>query len=88
MLDVGLSDEGAIHELTVFGSPGEDSAALKPRDDRRHSRLCQLSLGVQLLPNLGNGELALLPEEAKDGGLELGELLAISHLNPLRSLHL
>jgi hypothetical protein len=79
MLYIGFGDEGAIDELTVSRSPGEDAAALQPGDDRRDGRLRQLSLGVQLLPDLRDGHLALLPEEAKDGSLELGQLLAISH---------
>jgi hypothetical protein len=80
MLDVGFGDERAIDELTVTRSPGEDSPALKPGDYSRNGRLRQLPLGVKLLPDLRDGQLALLPEEAKDGGLEVGELLAIGHV--------
>jgi hypothetical protein len=80
MLHIGLGDEGAIDELSVSRSAGEDSPALKPGDDRRDGGLRQLSLGVQLLPDLRDGQLALFPEEAKDGGLEVGELLAIGHV--------
>jgi hypothetical protein len=81
MLNVGFGEERAIDELPVSGSPGEDSATLKPGDDRRDRRLRQLSAGVQLLPDLGNSELSLLPEEAQDGNLELGKLLTISHMS-------
>src|SRR2546423_29056 len=80
MLYVSFGDEGAIDELTLPGSSGEDSAALEPRDDRSDRRLGQLPLGVQLLPDLGDRQLALLPKQAKDGDLELSELLAIRHL--------
>jgi hypothetical protein len=62
MLDVSFGDEGAIDKLTLAGSPGEDSAALETSDDGGDGCLRQLSLGVQLLPNLRDGQLALFPE--------------------------
>src|SRR3954468_3374267 len=83
MLYVGFGDEGAVDELLVARSTGEDSASLEPGDDRRHGRLRQLSLVVQLLPDLCDGELALFPKEAKHGDLELGQLLAVGHQTPL-----
>src|SRR4051812_23559523 len=79
MLYVGFGDESAIDVLLVSRSPRQYAAALEPCDDRGDSRLRQLSLGVQLLPDLRDGELALFPEESKDGDLELSELLAVGH---------
>jgi hypothetical protein len=87
MLNVSFGDERAIDELTLSSSPGEDSAALKPSDDRRNGGLRQLSLGVKLFPDLCDGQLALFPEKAKDSNLELSELVAISHLTSTGSLH-
>jgi hypothetical protein len=72
MLDVSFGDEGAIDELAVLGSSGQDAPALEPRDDRRDCRLRQLSLGVELLPDLSYCQLALIPEEAEHRGLEIG----------------
>src|SRR4051812_41650530 len=82
MLYIGFGDQGAIDELLVTRPPCEDSSALEPSHDGGNSRLRQLSLGVQLLPDLRDGELALFPEQAKDGDLELGELLAVRHQDP------
>jgi hypothetical protein len=61
MLDVGFGDERAINELSVARSTSEDSAALKPGDYSRNGRLSQLPLGVKLLPDLRDGQLALFP---------------------------
>src|SRR2546423_2980046 len=82
VLDLGFSDERAIDELTVFRSSGENPASLQPRDNRRNSRLRQLSLGVQLLPDLRSGQLTVFPQQAKDGDLQFGQRLAIRHLIP------
>src|SRR6476469_3772097 len=87
MLDIGFSDKRAIRELPIPRSASEDSPSLKPGDDRGDGRLRQLSLRVQLLPDLGDGQLALIPEQAKDGGLELGQLLAIGHSISSRFLY-
>src|SRR5687767_5958862 len=83
MLYISFGYEGAIHELTVACSPGENSAALESGNDRGDCRLRQLSLVVQLLPDLRDRQLALIPEQAEDGDLELGQVLAIGHLIPL-----
>src|SRR5688500_2257497 len=85
MLYVWLGDQRAIDELTVSCSSGEDPAALEPRDNRSHGRLRQLTRGVQLLPDLCDGQLPLFPEEAEHRNLELGELLAIGHFSLLVS---
>src|SRR5687768_4732992 len=90
MLYISFGYEGAIHELTVACSPGEDSAALEPGNDRGDCRLRQLSLVVQLLPDLRDCQLALVPEQAKDRDLELGQVLrSEEHTSELQSrLHL
>src|SRR5256885_16020751 len=87
MLNVCLSNQRPIDELLVSGSSGEDASALETRDNWRHCCLRQLSLGVQLLPDLSYRQFALFPEKAKDGDLELGELLAVGHLVLLVSTH-
>src|SRR6185436_5772638 len=87
MLYIGFSNEGAIDELPVLGASRQDSPSLEPGDNGGNGRLRQLTLRVQLLPDLGNGQLAVVPEQAKDGGLELGQLLAIGHSISSRFLY-
>src|SRR3982751_5032102 len=77
VLDVGFSDERAVDELPILRPPREYPTSLQPRDNRRDSRLRQLSLGVQLLPDLRGGQLAVFPQQAKDRDLEFGQRLAI-----------
>src|SRR5256885_3545416 len=55
VLDVCFCDKRAIDELTVLRSSGEDTPSLQPGDNRGDSSLRQLSLGVQLLPDLRGG---------------------------------
>src|SRR2546423_9547182 len=81
VLDVGFSDKGSVDELTVLDSSGENATSLQPGDNRGDSSLRQLSLGVQLLPDLRGGQLAVFPQQAKDRDLELGQRLAIRHLD-------
>src|SRR6185436_2405869 len=79
MLDIGLGDERAIDVLPVLCSPAEDAASLYSCHDSGDCCLRQLTVGVQLLPDLRDRQLPLFPEEAKDGDLELGQRLTIGH---------
>src|SRR5689334_14768765 len=79
MLHIGFGDEGAIDELLVLRPSREYAPSLQSCNDGRDGCLRQLSLGVQLLPYLGDGQLALIPEKAQDRDLELGQRLAVGH---------
>ena len=62
MLHIGLGDQSAINELAVFGAAREDAPPLQPRDDGGDGGLRQLPVGIELLPDLRDSELALIPE--------------------------
>src|SRR4051812_30098545 len=79
MLHVRFRDRGAVEELSVARAPRDDAPTLQTRDECRDRRLREAALLVERLPQLGDGGLTPLPEQAQDGQLELGELMTLGH---------
>src|SRR6266581_6020057 len=76
---------GAVVELARLrrGAPSDDAAALEARQHRGDGGLGEPALGVQGFPDVLHRRFALVPDDAQDGELQLGELVALRHAWPL-----
>ena len=79
-----LGHRGAVVVLARLGGgpPSDDPAALEARQHGGDGGLGQPALGVQGLPDVLDRRFALVPDDAQDGELQLGELMALRHTRP------
>src|SRR5256885_14523688 len=81
VLHLALGHRRAVVVLAGLGGspPGDDTTALESRQHRGNGGLGEPALGVQGLPDVLDRCLAPVPQDAQDGELQLGELVALRH---------